>query len=68
MLLLQVDYHRFEVKMALEVVDRRNPTLVRVAEILQVSDTRIRIHFSGWEHKYDYWEDAQSPDIHAVGW
>lgn len=27
-----------------------------------------QVHFDGWDHKYDYWMDADSPDIHPVGW
>ncbi|XP_030893165.1 lethal(3)malignant brain tumor-like protein 4 [Leptonychotes weddellii] len=26
------------------------------------------VHFDGWDHKYDYWMDADSPDIHPIGW
>ncbi|KAM9055314.1 lethal(3)malignant brain tumor-like protein 4 isoform 2-T2 [Megaptera novaeangliae] len=26
------------------------------------------VHFDGWDHKYDYWMDTDSPDIHPVGW
>ena len=54
--------------MALEVVDKRNTLLVRVAEILQVLDNKVLIHFGGWDNKYDYWEYADSPDLHPVGW
>uniref|UniRef100_A0A8C1NKJ8 L3MBTL histone methyl-lysine binding protein 3 n=1 Tax=Cyprinus carpio TaxID=7962 RepID=A0A8C1NKJ8_CYPCA len=26
------------------------------------------IHFDGWTDEYDYWIDADSPDIHPAGW
>ncbi|KAH0515029.1 Lethal(3)malignant brain tumor-like protein 3 [Microtus ochrogaster] len=26
------------------------------------------VHFDGWSSCYDYWIDADSPDIHPVGW
>ncbi|MGH0145327.1 UNVERIFIED_CONTAM: hypothetical protein FKN15_052217 [Acipenser sinensis] len=26
------------------------------------------IHFDGWCDEYDYWVDADSPDIHPAGW
>uniref|UniRef100_A0A4W3IWC0 L3MBTL histone methyl-lysine binding protein 3 n=1 Tax=Callorhinchus milii TaxID=7868 RepID=A0A4W3IWC0_CALMI len=26
------------------------------------------VHFDGWNHDYDYWIDADSPDIHPAGW
>lgn len=28
----------------------------------------IQVHFDGWNSCYDYWIDADSPDIHPVGW
>lgn len=28
----------------------------------------IQVHFDGWSSCYDYWIDADSPDIHPVGW
>uniref|UniRef100_A0A673JI44 Lethal(3)malignant brain tumor-like protein 4 n=1 Tax=Sinocyclocheilus rhinocerous TaxID=307959 RepID=A0A673JI44_9TELE len=27
-----------------------------------------QIHFDGWSEEYDYWLDADSPDLHPVGW
>ncbi|XP_066103412.1 lethal(3)malignant brain tumor-like protein 4 isoform X1 [Saccopteryx bilineata] len=60
--------HGFLPSMKLEVVDKRNPRLIRVATIIDVDDQRIKVHFDGWDHKYDYWMDADSPDIHPIGW
>lgn len=54
--------------MALEVVDKRNPILVRVAEILQSKDNQVLVHFNGWDSKYDFWAESDSPDLHPVGW
>jgi len=54
--------------MRLEAVDRRNPQLVRAAEIVDVGEHRVKIHFSGWDGAYDYWVDDDSPDLHPVGW
>lgn len=28
----------------------------------------VQVHFDGWNSCYDYWLDADSPDIHPVGW
>lgn len=64
----QVHHVEFEPGMALEVVDKRNTLIVRVAEILQVLDNKVLIHFGGWDNKYDYWEYADSTDLHPVGW
>ncbi|XP_008167129.1 lethal(3)malignant brain tumor-like protein 4 isoform X1 [Chrysemys picta bellii] len=60
--------HGFQVNTKLEAVDRRNPMLIRVATIAEKEDHRIKIHFDGWDHSYDFWVDADSPDIHPVGW
>ncbi|XP_051500790.1 lethal(3)malignant brain tumor-like protein 3 isoform X2 [Myxocyprinus asiaticus] len=60
--------HSFQVNMKLEVVDRRNPVLIRVATVVNTDDHRLRIHFDGWTDEYDYWIDADSPDIHPAGW
>uniref|UniRef100_A0A674D5M7 L3MBTL histone methyl-lysine binding protein 1b n=1 Tax=Salmo trutta TaxID=8032 RepID=A0A674D5M7_SALTR len=51
--------HGFQAGMKLEAVDKRNPMLIRVATI---------IHFDGWSEEYDYWVDADCPDLHPVGW
>ncbi|KAM6186756.1 lethal(3)malignant brain tumor-like protein 3 isoform 2-T2 [Rhynchocyon petersi] len=60
--------HGFQKKMKLEVVDKRNPMFVRVATVSDTDDHRIKVHFDGWSTCYDYWIDADSPDIHPVGW
>ncbi|XP_008832926.1 lethal(3)malignant brain tumor-like protein 4 [Nannospalax galili] len=60
--------HGFLPNMKLEAVDKRNPQLIRVATIIDVDDQRVKVHFDGWDHKYDYWMDADSPDIHPIGW
>uniref|UniRef100_A0A672MDK7 SAM domain-containing protein n=1 Tax=Sinocyclocheilus grahami TaxID=75366 RepID=A0A672MDK7_SINGR len=54
--------------MKLEVVDKRNPALIRVATVVHTDDHRLRVHFDGWTEEYDYWIDADSPDIHPAGW
>lgn len=41
--------------MKLEVVDVRNPRMVRVATVSGRTNHVIRIHFDGWDEKYDYW-------------
>ncbi|NXI23069.1 LMBL3 protein, partial [Sterrhoptilus dennistouni] len=60
--------HGFQANTKLEAVDRRNPILIRVATIVDRDNHRIKIHFDGWDHHYDFWVDADSPDIHPVGW
>ncbi|XP_049627118.1 lethal(3)malignant brain tumor-like protein 3 [Suncus etruscus] len=60
--------HGFQKKMKLEVIDKRNPMFIRVATVAETDDHRIKVHFDGWNSCYDYWIDADSPDIHPVGW
>uniref|UniRef100_UPI00398ECFA4 lethal(3)malignant brain tumor-like protein 4 isoform X2 n=1 Tax=Pristiophorus japonicus TaxID=55135 RepID=UPI00398ECFA4 len=60
--------HGFQVNMKLEAVDKRNPMLIRVATIVDIDEQRIKIHFDGWSHNYDYWLDADHHDIHPAGW
>ncbi|XP_051488761.1 lethal(3)malignant brain tumor-like protein 1 isoform X5 [Apus apus] len=60
--------HGFLVNMKLEVVDRRTPSFIRVASVEDVEDHRIKIHFDGWSHVYDFWIDVDHPDIHPIGW
>ncbi|XP_066573736.1 lethal(3)malignant brain tumor-like protein 4 [Amia ocellicauda] len=60
--------HGFQVNMKLEAVDKRNPMLIRVATISDTEEHRVKIHFDGWSKDYDYWVDADSPDLHPVGW
>ncbi|XP_071807333.1 lethal(3)malignant brain tumor-like protein 4 isoform X1 [Asterias amurensis] len=58
----------FDTGMKLEVVDQRNPSLIRVATVGDVTGHKINIHFDGWMEVYDFWMDDDSPDIHPVGW
>ncbi|KAL8220428.1 UNVERIFIED_CONTAM: Lethal(3)malignant brain tumor-like protein 3, partial [Gekko kuhli] len=60
--------HGFQANMKLEVVDKRNPMLIRVATITDKDDYRLKIHFDGWDPIFDFWIDADSPDIHPMGW
>uniref|UniRef100_A0A8C5SSI7 Uncharacterized protein n=1 Tax=Laticauda laticaudata TaxID=8630 RepID=A0A8C5SSI7_LATLA len=60
--------HGFQTNMKLEVVDKRNPMLIRVATITEKDDHRLKIHFDGWDHAFDFWVDVDSPDIHPMGW
>lgn len=54
--------------MALEVVDKKNPSLIRPATILTIQDYRIKVLFIGWPEKYAYWVDDDSNDIYPAGY
>ncbi|XP_059166997.1 lethal(3)malignant brain tumor-like protein 3 isoform X2 [Physella acuta] len=58
----------FEKGMKVEVVDKRNPILIRVATVVDVQDYRLLIHFDGWDSIYDYWIDDDSSDLHPPQW
>ncbi|XP_071451678.1 lethal(3)malignant brain tumor-like protein 3 isoform X2 [Hetaerina americana] len=58
----------FRTAMKLEAVDRKNQSLVCVATVADLLDSRILVHFDGWADVYDYWADPSSPYIHPVGW
>lgn len=45
----------FQVGMKLEAVDRMNPSLVCVASVTDVVDSRFLVHFDNWDDTYDYW-------------
>ncbi|XP_031750144.1 lethal(3)malignant brain tumor-like protein 1 isoform X2 [Xenopus tropicalis] len=60
--------HGFKVDMRLEAVDRRSPSLICVASVVEVEEFRIKVHFDGWSHMYDFWLDADHPDLHPAGW
>lgn len=58
----------FKRGMRIECVDKRVPTLIRVATVNDVKEHQIRVAFDGWPDKYSYWVDDDSPDIHPPGW
>lgn len=60
--------HGFHSLQKLEVVDRRNPMLIRVATVTDTEDHRVKIHFDGWHEKFDFWVDSDLPDLHPMGW
>ncbi|XP_022236007.1 lethal(3)malignant brain tumor-like protein 1 [Limulus polyphemus] len=64
----QVTPHGFQVGMKLEAVDKKNTTLVCVATVTDVLDSRFLVHFDGWVDMYDYWVDPTSPYIHPINW
>ncbi|XP_037073901.1 lethal(3)malignant brain tumor-like protein 2, partial [Pollicipes pollicipes] len=60
--------HGFQPGQRLEAVDLMDPQLVCVATVAAVVGRLLRIHFDGWEERFDQWVDASSPDIFPVGW
>lgn len=54
--------------MKLEIVDRKNPTIIRPATVVNVNNYSIKVLFDGWSPSYSYWVRDDSPDIHPIGW
>ncbi|KAL5280658.1 L3MBTL3 family protein [Megaselia abdita] len=54
--------------MKLEVVDRKNPTIIRPATVVNVNNYSIKVLFDGWSPSYSYWVRDDCPDIHPIGW
>lgn len=59
--------HGFQVNHRLEVVDRRNPMLIRVATVIETEELRLKIHYDGWSEQMDVWFDCDDPDLHPIG-
>ncbi|XP_069052054.1 lethal(3)malignant brain tumor-like protein 3 isoform X2 [Lepisosteus oculatus] len=58
----------FKVGMKLEGVDPEHPSVYCVLTVAEVSGYRIRLHFDKYSDCYDFWINANSSDIHPVGW
>lgn len=60
--------HAFQVGMKLEVVDRRNPQLIRPATVIDLIDFDVKVLYDGWPEGYAYWMSDDHPDMHPVNW
>ncbi|KAL7980416.1 hypothetical protein Chor_001570, partial [Crotalus horridus] len=58
----------FKVGMKLEGLDPEHPSLFCVLSVAEVQGYRMRLHFDGYSECYDFWVNADSTDIHPVGW
>ncbi|XP_054273821.1 lethal(3)malignant brain tumor-like protein 3 isoform X2 [Macrosteles quadrilineatus] len=58
----------FKIGMKLEAIDKRSPTVLRPATIVEVMEYQIKITFDGYPEEFGYWVDDDCPDIHPVGW
>ena len=59
---------KFKVGTKLEAVDQRNPMLVRVATIVEVTEAKIKIHYDGMRSELDQWLDVDSLEIYPINW
>lgn len=58
----------FAINTIIEVVDLVVPSLIRIANIVDVRGDELKILYDGFDSKYAYWIEDDSPDIHPVGW
>ncbi|XP_053690306.1 uncharacterized protein LOC128738875 isoform X2 [Sabethes cyaneus] len=58
----------FETGMKMEVVDRKNPMLIRPATVVATDGYEIKVCFDGWPNFYSFWIEDDSSDIHPVNW
>ncbi|XP_065367157.1 uncharacterized protein l(3)mbt [Calliphora vicina] len=58
----------FKSNMRLEVVDPRNPSLIRPATVVSHKGHRVKLHLDGWPGDYCFWLEDDSPDLHPIGW
>lgn len=54
--------------MKLEMVDKKNPSLIRPSTVVGIDDYEIRVLFDGWPDFYAYWMADDHPDLHPVKW
>eukprot|EP00079_Xenopus_tropicalis_P012504 XP_002939531.2 PREDICTED: lethal(3)malignant brain tumor-like protein 3 isoform X2 [Xenopus tropicalis] len=60
--------NNFRGGMKLEGIDPEHPSLYCVLTVAEVQGYRMRLHFDGYPDCYDFWVNADSVDIHPVGW
>ncbi|CAG9761032.1 unnamed protein product [Ceutorhynchus assimilis] len=58
----------FQIGMKLEGIDPKHPSKFCIMTIKDVIGYRICMHFDGYPSKYDFWINADSPDIFPMGW
>lgn len=58
----------FTNSMAIEVVDIANPSLIRIAKVVDVKGDELKILYDGFDSIYAYWIEDDSPNIHPLGW
>lgn len=58
----------FEIGMKFEIVDEKNPTLIRPATVISVRGYSLQVLFDGWPTNYQFWTEDDNPDIHPINW
>ncbi|CAI5674032.1 lethal(3)malignant brain tumor-like protein 4 isoform X1 [Oreochromis niloticus] len=58
----------FKVGMKLEGIDPMHPSMFCVVTVAEVIGCRLRLHIDGYSECYDFWVNADSPNIRPAGW
>lgn len=58
----------FKVGMKLEGIDPERPSIFCVLTVAEVKGYRLKLHFDGYPENYDFWVNADSPEIFQPGW
>uniref|UniRef100_A0AAY5F419 SAM domain-containing protein n=1 Tax=Electrophorus electricus TaxID=8005 RepID=A0AAY5F419_ELEEL len=54
--------------MRLEGIDPLHPSMFCVLSVAEVIGYRLRLHIDGYSECYNFWVNADSPDIKPAGW
>uniref|UniRef100_A0A3Q3BV27 L3MBTL histone methyl-lysine binding protein 4 n=1 Tax=Haplochromis burtoni TaxID=8153 RepID=A0A3Q3BV27_HAPBU len=58
----------FKVGMKLEGIDPMHPSMFCVVTVAEAIGCRLRLHIDGYSECYDFWVNADSPNIRPAGW
>uniref|UniRef100_A0A673LU64 L3MBTL histone methyl-lysine binding protein 4 n=1 Tax=Sinocyclocheilus rhinocerous TaxID=307959 RepID=A0A673LU64_9TELE len=58
----------FKAGMRLEGIDPLHPSMFCVLSVAEVIGFRLRLHIDGYSECYNFWVNADSPDIKPAGW
>uniref|UniRef100_A0A672MCU9 L3MBTL histone methyl-lysine binding protein 4 n=1 Tax=Sinocyclocheilus grahami TaxID=75366 RepID=A0A672MCU9_SINGR len=58
----------FKVGMRLEGIDPLHPSMFCVLSVAEVIGFRLRLHIDGYSECYDFWVNADAPDVKPAGW
>lgn len=58
----------FKVGMRLEGIDPLHPSMFCVLSVAEVIGFRLRLHIDSYSECYDFWANADSPDLKPAGW
>ena len=58
----------FMVGQKMEAVDRRIPSILRIATVVETVDYRVKIRYDGCSENLDIYIDDDCADIHPCGW